>query len=442
MLTAAQEVSEPAADAEPGWLYVSGSLATRLESLSERLALGESGGNKGLFTRALLEVSVRGRFAEATVEVIDARVTAERDDTRLTTGQVNTAEFVQAYVAFNAEGAFTENDGLRVLVGRHTQDLGGRRLVARPIYRNTLNSFTGVNATWTAPDGRFGRAFYTLPVERLPRLGDGQRLDIGDVRTDEESADTRFYGGVLGWRDLWAESDLELTWLGLDERDSADSATANRRLQTFDLRFVKAPVASSWHWEFETALQVGTSRRDSASTEDLDHSAYLHHATLGYTFDAPGTPRLEALFDMASGDRSPDDDENNRFDSLYGISRQDFGPTGFFRAISRANIVSPGLRTAIRPVPRMSLTLMQRFNYLASDRDAWSGFNVDPTGQSGSHIGNLTEFIARYDVLKDRSIQLELGAAYHAAGTFAVTAPGADDRGDSLFGYAQLTFWF
>lgn len=426
----------------PPWLHVSGSFVSRVESLDERLRIGETGSNGGLFTRALVEITAKDSFTEATLELMDARLTAEPADARPTTGQVNTVDIVQAYFAATGTDAFTPGDELRVLAGRHTFDLGGRRLVARPIYRNTLNSFTGLNATWTGPSGRYARAFYTLPVQRLPGNGDRARLLDGTIRSDEERVDTRFFGAVYGEPIGPLDSTLELTWLALHEQDAPDSPTANRRLHTFEARFVRPARPGGWSWELDSALQIGSSRASAAAAERLDHQAYLHHATLGYTFDRDWSPRIDALFDMASGDRAPGDGENNRFDSLFGIPRQDFGPTGTFRAIARTNLVSPGLRITVKPTPRLGLVLMQRFNYLASDRDAWSNGYVDPSGQSGSHIGNLTELVAQYDVSRDRSVRLELGAAFHDAGSFAERTVEPGTEADALFGYAQISFWF
>ncbi len=46
---------------------------------------------------------------------------------------------------------------------------------------------------------------------------------------------------------------------------------------------------------------------------------------------------------------------------------------------------------------KCNLMLATRFNYLASDRDAWTNGLVDPTGNTGSHLGDMTEMRLRYD---------------------------------------------
>lgn len=427
----------------PPWLSVSGSVQTRFESMSNRLRRGETGSNQGFFNRVLTEFTLRDRFLELNAELIDARIFGEPDDATPTTGQVDTADLLQGYVAGTFTDAFESADELRVLAGRHTIDLGSRRLIARNIYRNTINAFTGVNALWSGSDGMEVGAFATLPVYRRPENGEFERLDDGDPEFDVEEPSVRFWGLHAHRPDTFLGGALEAYYLGLFEADAPGLQTRDRRLATFGARLHRAPARGAVHYELETAWQAGHSKLSSApaATEELAHRAYMHVAHVGYTFDHDTRPRLEALFEMTSGDRDPSDGNNERFDALYGAPRGDLGPTGLFRAIARVNLVSPGLRFVMRPVPEVELLLMQRFNYLASDRDAWSTGYQDPSGRSGSHIGNLSELRVRYDIVP-KGLRFEVGAAYHAAGSFAETAPDAMSPNDALFGYVQTTFWF
>ena len=435
-------LAERALDTPP-WLSVSGSVQTRFESMSNRLRRGETGSNQGFFNRVLTEFTLRDRCLELNAELIDARIFGEPDDATPTTGQVDTADLLQGYVAGTFTDAFESADELRVLAGRHTIDLGSRRLIARNIYRNTINAFTGVNALWSGSDGMEVGAFATLPVYRRPENGEFERLDDGDPEFDVEEPSVRFWGLHAHRPDTFLGGALEAYYLGLFEADAPGLQTRDRRLATFGARLHRAPARGAVHYELETAWQAGHSKLSSAptATEELAHRAYMHVAHVGYTFDHDTRPRLEALFEMTSGDQDPTDGNNERFDALYGAPRGDLGPTGLFRAIARVNLVSPGLRFVMRPVPEVEVLLMQRFNYLASDRDAWSTGYQDPTGRSGSHIGNLSELRVRYDIVP-KGLRFEVGAAYHAAGSFAETAPDAMSPNDALFGYVQTTFWF
>jgi len=426
----------------PEWLTVSGNFTTRYESLSNRLRRPERGSNQGIFNRLLLAIRVRDEFTEGTLEIIDARIFGEPDDARTTTGQVNAAEVLQAYYAARFDGAFTPGDELRVLFGRHTMNVGSRRLVARNVYRNTINAFTGLNTTWES-ERAFGRAFYTLPIQRLPGNGDIDALREGEVEADEERSAVRFFGLFGGLRDLAFGGTLEGYVYGLREEDARELATRDRNLTTVGTRFFRTPARGAVHWELESAFQFGESRASAGATEDLDHEAYLHHVEVGYTLDAEHATRFDGIFDIASGDRAPDDGENNRFDTLFGVPRPEYGATGLFRPLARANIVSPGIRVTTTVAPRTRLILLHRLGYLASDRDAWTNGYVDPTGGSGSHIGDLTELVLKKPLLEDEvDLNLEVGVAYWAAGTFAETAPDAQSPNDAVFGYLQFRWFF
>lgn len=426
----------------PDWFEVRGTFDGRYESLDKRIRAGENGSNQGFFVRTLLHMTLRDTFLEATAEMIDARVFGEPDDARTTTGQVDTVDLLQGYIAGRFEGAFGGGDELRVQLGRHTMDIGSRRLAARNIYRNTINAFTGANAQWSSTGGAKVRAFYTFPVQRLPGNDQIPLLRDGAVEFDEERSSVRFWGVHAMVPGALAGGDFEAYLLGLDEADATDLATTDRDINTVGARWLKRPVSGEVHWELESAFQFGESSASSNSNQLLDHRAYLHHASLGYTFSGEEDIRVEGLFDIASGDRDPGDRNNERFDSLFGVPRNEFGPTGIFREIARANVVSPGLRTFFNPHPRWQVMATLRFNYLASDRDAWTTTGiVDPTGNSGSHIGDLSEIRLRYQLVPD-SAQLEFGAAYHAAGSFAKNAPNGNGGRDALYGYVQTTFWF
>ncbi len=387
-------------------------------------------------------MTLRDTYLDATAEILDARIFGEPDDSRTTNGQVNSAELLQGYIAARFKDSFAAGDSLRIQAGRHTMDIGARRLVARNVFRNTVNAFTGLNAQWQSKDGASARAFFTFPVQRLP--GNGEREDLKDNKTefDEERSSLRFFGLVGGTPHGPLGASLQGYLYGLDESDAEDLPTRDRDFTTVGVRMNKPPAPAEVHWEIESAFQFGESRSSFSSTEDLDHEAYLHHLTLGYTIPGPRNVRLEGVFDIASGDRDPSDGDNERFDSLFGIPRNDFGPTSLFREVGRSNVVSPGVRVWMNPAERWSVMGLFRLNYLASDRDAWTTTGIqDPTGRSGTHIGNLSEIRCRYTIVPEVS-RLEFGVAYHSAGSFAKEASTGDGGRDALYGYVQTTVWF
>ena len=189
-------------------------------------AARRGGSNQGFFNRVLTEFTLRDRFLELNAELIDARIFGEPDDATPTTGQVDTADLLQGYVAGTFTDAFESADELRVLAGRHTIDLGSRRLIARNIYRNTINAFTGVNALWSGSDGMEVGAFATLPVYRRPENGEFERLDDGDPEFDVEEPSVRFWGLHAHRPDTFLGGALEAYYLGLFEADAPPSRPA------------------------------------------------------------------------------------------------------------------------------------------------------------------------------------------------------------------------
>jgi hypothetical protein len=230
----------------------------------------------------------------------------------------------------------------------------------------------------------------------------------------------------------------------LHEDDSAKFPTRNRRLYTPGVRYSRARAKANWDYDFESVVQVGKVRNSAAAADvtDLDHFAHFHHAEVGYTFAVPWSPRAYAVFDYASGDNSPTDDESNRFDTLFGARRFDHGPTGIYGAFARSNIESPGYGLNLKPTSAVELEIKHRLYWLASDTDAWTTSGIrDASGASGSFIGNQLEAMIRWDLLPG-NLRLELGGAHLFAGEFIERAPNAAGKGDSTYGYASLELRF
>ncbi|HET9448500.1 MAG TPA: alginate export family protein, partial [Steroidobacteraceae bacterium] len=225
---------------------------------------------------------------------------------------------------------------------------------------------------------------------------------------------------------------------------SAALPSRNREFYTPGLRLSRKPAPAAWDFDFETAVQFGTARGSTAATDrhDLDHLAFFAHAETGHTLAAAWSPRVALLYDYASGDQSPTDDESNRFDTLFGARRFEHGPTGIYGAFTRSNIHSPGARIVARPAARIEAMTTYRAYWLASDRDAWTTSGLrDPAGDSGSFIGHQLEARLRWD-RRPGSFRLELGGAYLFGSTFIGNAPNAAARGDTAYGYVAIDFTF
>ena len=426
----------------PEWLDISGTHRTRYETLDGQFRVGRDGGDQMLAFRTTLKADLKYEAFGATAELMDSRQELADSGTPIDTTMVNAFELLQAYGSFRWDGPFVDESKSEVRFGRQTLDVGSRRLVARNSFRNTVNAFTGAFWQWQLKDGPAFRAFYFLPHNRLP--SDAPSLLDNQIQYDEESFDLQFWGLHSQWPGLPLGGTGEAYFFGLHEEDSSDLPTRDRELYTPGLRFFRARAKAAWDYDFESVLQFGTARNTilPADTTDLDHFAHFHHAEVGYTVDRAWSPRAAAIFDYASGDDSPTDDESNRFDTLFGARRFDHGPTGIWGAFARSNIQSPGYSLGVKPTSAVEAEVKHRLYWLASDTDAWSTSGArDPSGASSSFVGHQIEAMVRWDILPG-NLRVEVGGAHLFAGDFIAEAPNATHRGDSTYGYASLELRF
>jgi len=426
----------------PSWLKVSGDQRTRYESLNNQFRRGFDGSDQGLFLRSRLKVSLQSEVPEVTLEVMDSRQVLADMGSPLGTTHVNAVEPIQIYGALHLHDMLQPCDTLFLQGGRLTMDVGSRRLVARNIFRNTINTFTGVNAIWEAESDLSLQAFWTLPIQRLP--SDRQSLLDNDVVFDAEDFDVQFWGVVGTLRKAVGIADLEGYFFGLHEGDDPDRRTRNRELYTTGLRLRLKPAPGEFDFELESVLQFGRSRLTSSSLDikDLDHLAFFQHAELGYTFGIESEFRAAFQFDYASGDDDPVDDENNRFDTLFGARRFEFGPTGIFGPFARSNLITPGCRINFKPARDWGVMFAHRFYWLASSTDTWPTAQLrDMTGASGRYLGHQAEIRIRWDTIPG-NLRIEAGTAYHFKGRFVTDAPGSTGEGDGAYAYIQSTITF
>ncbi|MGA0058146.1 MAG: alginate export family protein [Planctomycetota bacterium] len=417
----------------PDWLKVSGSIRVRGEALDGEFRSSPTLDNSDqlLMTRSHLRIDATGERLGAAVELMDARVFGGGDGSFINTSIANPIDFLQAYATVEL-GALAGGEH-RLLVGRETLDLGGRRLVARNRFRNTINAFDAVDWLWSSGNGTDLRVFWSLPVERQP--SDRTGLLDGHPVLDEQDIDNQFYGAFLDTA-LSEDVGLELYAFQLDE---SAAPSRQRHLTTPGFRLTRKAASETIDFEVESAVQFGDSRQ--VGSGKVDHLAWFAHAAFGYTFDAVWKPRVQLAYDFASGDADPTDGDNGRFDTLFGARRWEFGPTGIYGAIARSNLSSPELRVVVKPTGSSDVMVAVRGVWLAEARDAWTAARVqDPTGAAGKHVGEQVEFRVRHHILP-KSLLFEWGGAYLFAGRFQDDAPGGQGQ-DTAYGYAQAVWTF
>lgn len=359
-------------------------------------------------------------------ELWDSRVWGGQAGEGIGTSEVNTIEPVQAWVAADLGPLLGQGSKASVQLGRFALNLGARRLVAADDYRNTTNGYTGVRVDLATGHGGSANLIYVLPQMRRPD-GEADLLD-NHVAVDRESFDLRLWGGYAA-QALRPGTMVELGYIGLAERDAPGRPTRNRHLHNISLRLMRDPAPGRFDFEVEGIGQVGRIRASTLpGAAGLDVAAWFVHADVGYSFPGPLRARLSPEFDYASGDRPGG--AYNRFDTLFGMRRGDFVPSGIFAQTGRANILMPGLRLEMAPGKRLDLFASWHPMWLASRTDAFSTTGVrDAAGRSGRYAGQVVDGRLRWWLVPSR-LRGELNGSWIGKGHFLRDAPNAPPHGD------------
>lgn len=421
--------------AQAGELTVEGSFRTRYETVDGQFRAGRGGSDQILALRTILFAEYDFGAVRVGGELRDARAYLTDAGGAVSTSEVNAFEPVQAYVALDAPGPGGGEASLQA--GRFLLDLGSRRLVAENSYRNTTNAFTGLRADLRSEAAGALTLFYVLPQERRP----SSQADLLDnaVQIDRERPEAAFWGAFYARPKSSNGLLAEAYVFRLGEEDAEGFSSRDRRLWTVGGRLRRPPSPGRFDFEIEGAWQIGEARASTAAADrrDLDVSAGFIHLAAGWTLDASWSPRIAAEFQYAGGDADPADGDYGRFDTLFGARRFDFGPTGIYGPLSRANIVSPGLRLEVKPDRRLDAMAAYRAAWTAEPADAFANTGLR-AGSGERFAGHQVEARARYWITPDR-VRLEVGGAVLWKGEM-LQRPGEPDR--TLAGYVEMTTSF
>ena len=469
----------------PEWLTVGLENRTRYESVSDTFkpsykapAPKAGGGDQQIALQSDLWIQAKlGKFRFAT-EVMDSRAIASDSGANNTPNPPNntmadTIDFTQAYVSWADKDAIAHNTGLEIKAGRQTMDLGSRRLVARPVYRNTVNNFTGLRVRALNASQWQLNVFGALPVLRFPNYGttpinadpnlvapNANLMVSGNPQFDREDTHSFFSGGILEGYNLIKNVNAEVYLYNLTEGDSDINATRNRKYFTPGSRIYIKPAKGKFDFVAEGMGQFGNAQYNTTvENQTQTHKAWSEHAEVGYSFDLPMSPRFLLEYDWASGSKNSSKykagSTDERFDPLYAATDMDFGATGIYSAFQRSNINSPGARFNFAPHKDVTISLQERIVWLASASDCWGGtacssstspvMIANTKNNSGSYVGDQLGASSRYNV--NSSLNFEAGYFHLFKGQFARTAvssatgtttPGADTN--YFYVQSQLRF--
>ncbi len=429
-----------AAVGAPTGLILRGSLRTRIEAIDGQFRPGFPDADALMSSRLILFGEYDFGRIRLGAELRDARGYGERHGSSTSVNEVNALEPTQAYATLDLDGLAGKGSTGGLTAGRFTMEIGSGRLVGRPDFSNSVSSFTGLRLELRDKSRDQLTAFWTEPSLRGPVNADQIRDNA--VGWDRAQSNVHFFG-ASATKAMAKGVRLEAFVYRLVENDRPDRPTRNRRLITYGVRLLRPAKVGSIDFEVEGARQTGSTRLSTTDSDlrDVSVRAYNIHAEIGRKFAGGWSPRISLHADRASGDGAVAN-RYERFDTLFGATRADFGPGGLYGPLTRSNLESIGLRAELAPTKRIDGFVMTRALWLQEASDSFAKTNVrDRKALSGRYAGTQIEGRVRYWLIPGR-LRLETGAAYLAKGRFLQSAPTAPATGDTKYGYFDIATEF
>ncbi|TXI20113.1 MAG: alginate export family protein [Nitrosomonas sp.] len=380
------------------WLDIGLEHRTRYEWRNNDIRRIEGGEDNPIFLRHRAWLGIRDildpfRFA---VEFQDSRVYNNKH--AITDQERNEYDLINAYGELHfKKGLGVDDRGqdrpIRFRVGRMAYETTDRRFIARNEWRNTTNSFEGfrLNLGREANDWELD-LFGMQPVRRL------------QTKFDEANDRLWFFGAVGHWR-KWSDIvTIQPYYMGQKQTADPNGFTATNRLdREIHMPGFRAYGKAGNLFDFDISYN-----RQLGFSGPLRQDAQGYNVEIGRTFNHPWKPRLMGFYGYASGDRDPNDGEDNRFDRFFGFAR----PWSADHYVIYENLKTPKIRMDLQPTQKLGFELTYAWYFLASKRDRMfdilngnisntepdPGFNRDRTGQSGDFAGHALEGRIRYQV--------------------------------------------
>ncbi|HYD49615.1 MAG TPA: alginate export family protein [Terriglobales bacterium] len=282
-----------------------------------------------------------------------------------------------------------------------------RRLIGNNPWRNTTNTFQGIHFD-------IGQDANDWQVEIIA----AQPLDRLLYDFDEAVKGQWFYAAIGHWRGWSDIVTIEPYYLMLHQQPK--EGRARREIHSPAVRLYGPIGKTRADYDLNFVYQTG---RDAGR----DHSAFGSAAEIGYTLDHPAKPRASVFYGYASGDKDPNDGENERFERFYGFGRP-WSASDYF---IWENVHAPKIRFEITPIKDLRIDAGFGGYWLASKKDRWVNANLrDPQGDSGSFIGHELDIRARYPI--NRFIDTAVGYSHFHPGSWTKRV-GRDNPSDFFY---------
>jgi hypothetical protein len=332
----------------------------------------------------------------------------------------NRADFLNLFI----DAKLFELDGKPVYarIGRQELLFASQRLISPLDWANTRRTFQGVRVFRRSEDLDVD-AFWVRPV--APNPG---RLDSWDDKQD-------FAGLWTTIRPAKGQA-VDLYYLYLDNRNAVTQLGVLRApttANTFGGRYV-GDKDGSYLWDFEGVMQLG-------SQGPANLIAGMATAGLGYHLkDVAMNPTFWAYYDFASGDNAPNVGSAHTFNQLFPFGHYYFG---WLDLVGRQNIHDFNLHTYLYPTNWVQFDLQYHDFWLADARDALynaagNAIRRDPTGRSGTHVGQEVDAIVNFHLTKHSDILT--GYSYLWGGEFLRRTAGPTAAANASLAYVQFDY--
>ena len=379
----------------PKWLCLAGGFRARLEGYTAAKA-GNRNSDSYLLTRYHFGLSVTPtRWLSGYAELQDARAFGK--DPPLASSYQSTWDLRRAQIDLGS----IDQSPIALRIGRQDIAFGRRRLVGTGDWRNASRG-------WDA-------AMVGINRNRLRVRGwTASRVTEAANGLTGHQAGNNLHGIYTVIKDVIPNSVVEpfVVWrLSPGFRTEAGD-TGKLDEKTIGLRW--AGSRSRFDYDVEAAAQLG-----HISTDRI--RAWACSVVLGHTFPSRFKPRVFIQYDVASGDKNPNDGIRGTFDQLY---RSVHDQHGLADQVGWQNLktIRSGIRFSFGPNWMVAASFVDWS--LATTSDGFynsSGLLVarDPKRLSGGHVG--TEYDLQMSYRSNRRLEIGAGVGYMRGARFLLS---------------------
>lgn len=396
--------TESKGEAKPERLQFGGQVRFRGEA-RDNVGLRSSVPDTQDFIAQRVRFHLRGRVTD-TVETF-----LEFQDSRLwgqelsTSSNDNLTDLHQGYLQIND---FLK-PGLSVRAGRQELIYGAERLVGALGWDNVGRSFDALKLGYSAKN-------YWM---------DGFAAKVIDRRDTGRGGRDQYLYGLYNQFFRLRPQHLEV--YGILFRDGLripgeikTQGVKATELMTVGLRS-EGRIEPGFNYDVEFAEQFGHRGFDAHSARALAAKAYktieeTHQLRVGFEYDA------------ATGDRDPHDGRSGEFFNLFPTNHQHYG---YADLMGWRNMQDFRPMFTVAPVRPLRFDFDYHRLYLLQSRGPWKDaagnvLGFDPTGQSGTHVGDELDFTLAFPIHKN--VRILSGYSLFMPGKFAAKTRGPDNQ--------------